>query len=137
MQRMGSDSKRVFGAGRQGLLVVRSTDLGLEITGSTVCGCVIVSSQRTPAHQSLPSSAVVRKLYLPPVRDYSFCFSCLSELIFLRFKFNEPMSVNPVCMLQNANECIVFLFRKEIHHIPAFSGFGPGSHHCHGQPALD
>lgn len=63
---MGSDSKRVFGAGRQGLLVVRSTDLGLEITGSTVCGCVIVSSQRTPAHQSLPSSAVVRKLYLPP-----------------------------------------------------------------------
>ena len=109
-----------------------------EITGSTVCGCAIVSSQRTPAHQSSPSS-ICRAETVSPTRvgDYSFCFSCLSELFFLRFKFNEPMSVNPLCMLQNANECIVFLFGKEIHHIPAFSGFGPGSHHCHGQPALD
>lgn len=82
MQRMGSDSKRVFGAGRQGLLVVRSTDLGLEITGSTVCGCVIVSSQRTPAHQSLPSSAVVRKLYLPPELGITVSASLACQSLF-------------------------------------------------------
>jgi len=40
MQRMGSDSKRVFGAGRQGLLVVRSTDLGLERLLGPLCVAV-------------------------------------------------------------------------------------------------
>ena len=53
-----------------------------EITGSTVCGCVIVSSQRTPAHQSSPSSAVVRKLYLPPELGITVSASLACQSLF-------------------------------------------------------
>ena len=93
--------------------MVRSTDFGNRATtGSIVCGYVIVSSQRMPAHQSSPSSSVVLKLYLLPELGIivSDSLACQSLFFFLRFKFNEPMSVNPLCMLQNAKECVVFLF---------------------------
>lgn len=141
MQRWGLTTGGCLGLGDRGSGGSQHRSWTRETTGSTVCSCVIVSSQRTPAHQSSPS-LICRVEPVSPTRvgDYSFCFYCLSELFFFFFKGSNSMSqwawTHSACC-KNANECIVFLFGKEIHHIPAFSGFGPGSHHCHGQPALD
>ena len=67
--------------------MVHSTDFGNRATtGSIVCGYVIVSSQRTPAHQSSTSSSVVWKLYLLPELGIIVSASLACQSLFFFFK---------------------------------------------------
>lgn len=71
-----------------------------------------------PAHRSFTFFIYSLRTTSPTrIEDTCFCFSCLPEPTFLSFKFNKPMNVNLLCMLQSTNECAVFPLGREIHQV--------------------